>query len=131
MNKQATTIEDIATRIDFRGDYVLLAEAQGCCSSVYGGGNSVLTTRLIANCIYEDQLGKYGDSPTAGAVQQAGPEGTKMEALIDQMRRVEGERFIICYCADEDGRWHMKWSADLTPDEAYEEMMQYVRGGCP
>lgn len=131
MNDRASTIEDIAGEITFRGDYVLLVRTKGSGPSVYGGCDlSVQTTRLVANSICEDQLRRDGELP----LDEAPPDGSEVaEAVttIEKMKSVDGVSFILCYHTEEDGRWRMAWSNDMTPDKAYWEMMQYVKAGCP
>ncbi|HMP02777.1 MAG TPA: hypothetical protein PKD86_08995 [Gemmatales bacterium] len=131
MNEQTTTIEDIAGKINFRGEYVLLAASEGNGQTVYGGCDlAVQTTRLVANCICEDQLRRDGEC----LLDEAPPDGSEvpeMEAIIERMRSVDGETFILCYHTEEDGRWRMAWSHDLTATKAYREMIEYVKAGCP
>lgn len=132
MNEKVTTIEAIAEKINFRGDYVLLVKTKGSGTGVSGGcKDAVETTRLIANSICEDQLRRLMDDLFPDESHPVGPDVAEMEALIENMRYVKGETFIICYCAAEDGQWRMAWSHRMSPKKAYREMMEYVRQGCP
>lgn len=132
MYKQATTIEDIAGELIFRGEYVLLVKTKGTGPSVYGGcKNAVETTRLIANSICEDRLRRFLDELFPDESHPVGPDVAKMERYIEAMRNVKGQTFIICFCAAEDGKWRMAWSRGRSPKKVYREMMEYVKAGCP
>lgn len=126
MNSPVERVRPIASRIQFDGEYILIVWDSEFPEDTeeYGAERSVAVP-IIAASIFEHMNNRLQRRPPIGGVEA-------FEAVINEIRKVDGLSFFACYRAAADKVCRLAYSAGMSRRDAYSELLTYISdGGVP
>jgi hypothetical protein len=115
--KNMSVSDDIQGLFDGLDGYLLL------CDDEVVGGDGIYGLHLVANCLHA-YFALHARPKLVTKTARAIAARKALKALTPSR-----EKWVVCFQFNGSNDWEMAWSSNLTPDEAYRQVILFIQCG--